>query len=91
MLKALKGLQVSAVLLCSPDILEKRRQFTDIDLGISQAIVQTLVSALPAIGELAVMLLVIFLIFAVINVNLFGGMCVEGKFCYDVNVSRFNC
>jgi len=48
-----------------------------------QAIVQTLVSALPAIGELAVMLLVIFLIFAVINVNLFGGMCVEG----DENVS----
>ena len=40
---------------------------------------QTLISSLPAIGELAVMLLLIFFIFGVVNVTLLGGMCVEGE------------
>lgn len=65
--------------------------FSHANLNILQAIVQTLIEALPAIGELTVMLLVVFLVFAVINVTLFGGMCVEGEFCYDVIASRFNC
>ena len=41
-------------------------------------IVSTLVHAVPAIRDLAVMLAVVFYIFAVISVNVFGGMCVEG-------------
>ena len=42
------------------------------------AIGQTLIGALPAIRDLAVMLAVLFYIFSILGVNLFGSMCVEG-------------